>query len=134
MKPGLRIFFAILGGILAGSVINMLIISKGGELIAPPQGVNPEDINSIKTNINLYESKHYVIPFLAHSLGTLVASFAAVKLAIRREQTVSIIIGIWFLIGGITAASMIRTPLLPTMVDLIFAYFPFAWFGLKLAN
>ena len=60
--------------------------------------------------------------------------YVAVKLAIRRKQTVGIIVGTWFLIGGITVASMIGTPLLPTIVDLAFAYFPFAWLGLKLAK
>ena len=134
MKPGLRNFLAIAGGVLVGSIINMLIVSNGGELIPPPQGVDADDINSIKANIHLYHGKHYVMPFLAHALGTLVASFIAVKLAIRRKQTVGLIVGTWFLIGGLTAATMIGTPLSPTTIDLVFAYFPFAWLGLKLAK
>ncbi len=134
MKPVLRNLLAISGGVLVGSAFNMLIVSKGGIYISPPLGVDPEDIKSIRANIHLYEAKHYIIPFLAHSIGTFVAAFVAVKLAIRRKQTVGIIVGTWFFIGGITVASMIGTPLSPTIVDLAFAYFPFAWLGLKLAK
>lgn len=134
MKPGLRNFLAIAVGVLVGSTVNMLIVSKGGTYISPPLGVDPEDIKSIRANIHLYEAKHYITPFLAHAIGTLVASFIAVKLAIRRKKTVGIIVGTWFLVGGITVASMIGTPLLPTIVDLALAYFPFAWLGIKLAK
>jgi hypothetical protein len=129
MKPGLRNFLAILG-----SAVNMLVISRGGELVSPPQGVNPEDIKSIKANIHLYETKHYIIPFLAHAIGTLVASFAAVKWAIRRKKTVGIIVGTWFLFGGIAAASMIGAPFVPTLVDVAFAYYPLAWLGFVFAK
>jgi hypothetical protein len=134
MKPGLRNFLAIVGGLILGSAVNMLIISKGGELVSPPQGVNPEDIKSIKANIHLYETKHYIIPFLAHAIGTLVASFAAVKWAIRRKKTVGIIVGTWFLFGGIAAASMIGAPFVPTLVDVAFAYYPLAWLGFVFAK
>lgn len=134
MKPGLRNFLAIAAGVIVGSTVNMLFVSKGGTYISPPLGVDPEDIKSIRANIHLYEAKHYITPFLAHAIGTLVASFIAVKLAIRRKKTIGIIVGTWFLVGGITVASMIGTPLLPTIVDLAFAYFPFAWLGLKLAK
>ena len=134
MKPGLRNFLAIVGGLILGSAVNMLIISKGGELVSPPQGVNPEDIKSIKANIHLYETKHYIIPFLAHAIGTFVASFAAVKWAVRRKKTVGIIVGTWFLFGGIAAASMIGTPFVPTLVDVAFAYYPLAWLGFVLAK
>ncbi|MDG2454626.1 MAG: hypothetical protein P8N47_02345 [Bacteroidia bacterium] len=134
MKPGLRNFLAIVGGLILGSAVNMLVISRGGELVSPPQGVNPEDIKSIKANIHLYETKHYIIPFLAHAIGTLVASFAAVKWAIRRKKTVGIIVGTWFLFGGIAAASMIGAPFVPTLVDVAFAYYPLAWLGFVFAK
>lgn len=134
MKPGVRNFLAITSGIIIGSTVNMLIISMGGDIFPAPAGVDPENLESIQANIHLYETKHYIAPFLAHALGTLVAAFISVKLAVRRKRIVSIIVGAWFLIGGIVAASMIGTPFLPAMVDLVFAYLPFAWLGLKLAR
>ena len=134
MKPELRNFLAILAGLIAGSALNMFIVNNSGFLIPLPEGYIPGNEQSLKEHIHLFEAKHYLEPFLAHALGTLLAAFVAVKLAIRRKLFVGIFPGIFFLVGGITAAVMFSIPFLPTLVDLVFAYVPFAWFGYKLAK
>ena len=57
---------AVLLGIIIGSIVNMSIISLGPLLVGVPEGVNPQDIESIKRNLHLYEAKHFLIPILAH--------------------------------------------------------------------
>ena len=133
MNSKLQNILGILLGIIIGSVVNMSIVSISGSLIPLPAEVNPEDVKSIRENIHMFQSKHYVIPFIAHALGTLSGAFIAAKIATSRKSTYANIIGLFFLVGGISAAAMIGTPILPTIVDLVFAYLPMAWIAYKLS-
>ncbi|MDG1757048.1 MAG: hypothetical protein P8I43_06570 [Bacteroidia bacterium] len=133
MNSKLQNILGIILGIIIGSMVNMSIVSISGSLIPLPAGVNPEDVKSIRENIHMFQSKHYVIPFLAHALGTLSGAIIAAKIATSRKSTYANIIGLFFLVGGISAAAMIGTPNLPTIVDLVFAYLPMAWIAYKLS-
>jgi uncharacterized membrane protein YqgA involved in biofilm formation len=133
MNSKLQNMLGIILGIIIGSMVNMSIVSISGSLIPLPAGVNPEDVKSIRENIHMFQSKHYVIPFLAHALGTLSGAIIAAKIATSRKSTYANIIGLFFLVGGISAAAMIGTPILPTIVDLVFAYLPMAWIAYKLS-
>jgi uncharacterized membrane protein YqgA involved in biofilm formation len=133
MNSKLQNILGIILGIIIGSMVNMSIVSISGSLIPLPAGVNPEDVKSIRENIHMFQSKHYVIPFLAHALGTLSGAIIAAKIATSRKSTYANIIGLFFLVGGISAAAMIGTPILPTIVDLVFAYIPMAWIAYKLS-
>ncbi|NEN22153.1 hypothetical protein G3O08_01380 [Cryomorpha ignava] len=134
MNPILRNILAVIGGIIIGSVVNMGIVMLGTNLISPPLGADSNDMESIKSAIELYEAKHYIFPFLAHALGTLTGAFIAARFGATRKMVLAMIIGVWFLIGGITTAYMLGTPALPTAVDLVFAYIPMAWIGWRLAR
>lgn len=133
MNPIVKNILAVVAGIVIGSLANMGVLMIGNNLIAPPLGVNPNDTESIKNAIPLYEAKHYIAPFLAHALGTLIGAYLAARIAATKKFTFAMVIGVWFLIGGITVAYMLGTPLIPTAIDLIFAYIPMAWIGAKIA-
>ncbi len=132
MNPIVKNILAVLAGIVVGSVVNMGIIALGSNVVSPPMGVDPNDTESIKKAIPLYEAKHYIFPFLAHAIGTLIGAFLAAKIAATRKFVFAMVIGVWFLIGGIMTAYLLGTPTVPTAIDLIFAYIPMAWVGAKL--
>ena len=134
MKSKIQNILGLLLGIIIGSIINMSIITISGNLIPLPLGVNPEDVNSLRENIHLFESKHYIMPFLAHALGTLSGAFIASKIAVTKKKVYAYIVGLFFLVGGISAAFMIGTPILPTTIDLLFAYLPMAWIAHRFAQ
>jgi len=127
MKSKIQNILGLLLGIIIGSIINMSIVTISGNFIPLPLGVNPEDVNSLRENIHLFESKHYIMPFLAHALGTLSGAFIASKIAVSKKKMYAYIVGLFFLVGGISAAYMIGTPILPTTIDLVLAYLPMAW-------
>jgi small basic protein len=127
MKSKIQNILGLLLGIIIGSIINMSIVTISGNLIPLPLGVNPEDVNSLRENTHLFESKHYIMPFLAHALGTFSGAFIASKIAVSKKKMYAYIVGLFFLIGGISAAYMIGTPILPTTIDLVLAYLPMAW-------
>ena len=76
-----RNIIALVVGITIGMAVNMGIIMSSGQLIPPPEGVDVMDAASIKANLHLFEPKHFIMPFLAHALGTLVGAFIAAKIA-----------------------------------------------------
>ena len=75
MHPILRNILAVLAGAFLGGLINMGLIIIGGKLIAPPEGMNVMDLESIKAHIDLFQPKHFLFPFLAHAVGTMVDAF-----------------------------------------------------------
>ena len=134
MNPILRNVLAVVAGFILGSVVNMGLISISGSIIPPPEGVDPNDIESIKASIDLYKPIHFLFPFLAHALGTLAGAYLAARLGASRKQILALIIGIFFLLGGVTMANMLPGPAWFTVVDLFIAYLPMAWLGGKLGS
>ena len=67
----LRNLFSLVAGIVAGGVVNMGLITLGPSIIPPPAGVDVTNAASLAAGIHLFEPRHFVVPFLAHALGTL---------------------------------------------------------------
>ena len=129
MNPILRNVLAVIAGAILASVTNGLIVKYGGSLIPLPEGVDPMDLESIKANIDRFELQHFIPPFLAHAVGTLVGAFIAAKLAATRKMVMALIVGVIGLAGGIGAAFMIPGPAWFIGLDLVVAYLPMAWLG-----
>lgn len=134
MSPILRNTLAVIAGLIVGGLVNSGIIMLSSFLIPPPEGVDPNDIESIKANVELYDVKHFVVPFLAHALGTLIGAFIAVKIGISRYKILAYIIAGLFMIGGLMMAFMLPEFYLFSIVDLSLAYFPMAVLGWSLAG
>jgi len=126
---------AVLLGIIIGSIVNMSIIKLGSLLVAVPEGVNPEDFESIKRHFHLYEPKHFIVPILAHGIGTLCGAFVATKIALSRKKMFAIIIGLWFLLGGSMMVYLLpNQPQWVIICDLVLAYLPMSWVGYMIAD
>ena len=133
MNPILKNILAVLAGLIIGGAVNYGIIAISNSIVPLPEGVDPSDIESIKANIHLYKPKHFIMPFLAHALGTLAGAFTAAKIAASHQKTIGIAIGAFFLVGGIMAASMIPGPVWFKVLDLVVAYLPMGALGASLA-
>jgi len=127
MNPTIRNILAIIAGVAVGSMVNMGILSLTNSIIPPPEGVDPTDFESIKANIHLYEAKHFVMPFLAHALGTLAGALVACLIGVSHYKRLAMVIGFWFLLGGLVMAYLL--PHWFAVVDLLLAYIPMALLG-----
>ena len=134
MNPIVKNIIAILVGVIIGMVVNYGIILLSGYIIPPPEGVDPSDPESIKANMHLYEVRHFIFPFLAHALGTLVGAMITARLAAKRHLLMALVIGAFFLIGGIMMILQLPSPTWFNIVDLVGAYFPMAWLGWRLVK
>jgi hypothetical protein len=128
----LRNVLAILAGIAIGGAVNMALITLSPSLIAPPPGVDVNNAESLSKAMHVFEPRHFVMPFLAHALGTLAGAFVACLIAATYKVPIAYVIGIVFLCGGIAASFMIPAPAWFIALDLLAAYLPMAWLGGRL--
>ena len=125
MKIVFLTVISIIVGVIAGSMLNMALISLGPIFIEQPEGI---DMNNIEEAIKKFEFKHFVFPFLAHALGTLLGAFIT-GLFIndkKRRALGSILIGVLFLAGGIYMSVILSAPIWFEILDLLLAYIPMA--------
>lgn len=134
MKSKLKNVLAVIVGCIVGSIANMILVTVGPYVIPPPDGVDVTDVESIKSSMHLFEFRHFVFPFLAHALGTLVGAYLAALIAASCRVAAAMVVGGLFLIGGIANAFVIGGPVLFYVVDLVGAYIPMAWIGARLSG
>ncbi len=134
MNPVIKNIIAVIVGLIVGSVVNMGIVMLSGILIPPPNGADVSTMEGLRETLPLFEPKHFLMPFLAHAIGTLAGAFIAAKIAATRKLSMALIIGIFFLGGGIWSAVLLQGPTWFLIVDLVLAYIPMGYLGWKLAG
>jgi hypothetical protein len=135
MNPILRNILAVIVGAAVAMVVNDLVGSIGGKFLPIPEGIDPNDLESIKANIDLYTPIHFIAPFLAHALGTLGGAIVACLLATSHRMTLAMIVSGFHFMGGITMCYLLSfQPLSFSLLDLAFAYFPMAYIGVKIVE
>lgn len=134
MHPVLRNILAVIAGVVVGSIVNGGIIGVGPSIIPLPEGVDVSTMEGLKAAMPLYEPRHFLMPFLAHALGTLVGAFVTALIATSQKMAFAMGIGVLFLAGGIAMVSMVPSPTWFTITDLAGAYIPMAFIGAKLAG
>jgi hypothetical protein len=134
MPKLLRNVLAVVVGLVVGSVVNMALITLSASLIPPPAGVVVSNAESLAAGIHLFEPRHFVMPFLAHALGTLVGAFFAYLIAASYKARFAYAIGVIFLCGGVAASFMIPAPAWFIALDLLVAYLPMAWLAVRIGS
>ena len=130
----LKNILGIVAGFVLGSVVNMALVTVSASFAAPPPGADMTTVEGLRAAMPRLEAKHFAFPFLAHALGTLVASLVAATIAVSHKMMIALGFGVLFLCGGIAASMMIPAPAWFIALDLIVAYIPMAWIGGKLGR
>lgn len=129
MNSVLRNGFALVAGVILGSLVNLAIVSVGPLVIPPPEGADLSTMEGLSRSIELFTPRHFVCPWLAHALGTLVGGWVAARLAASHRMKCAIVIGVFFLVGGITVVRMTGGPIGFVVADLALAYIPMSLMG-----
>lgn len=130
MNPVLRNILAVVAGTGSCLVLNGLLLGLLMKLMPPPPGF---DVN-VPSTYHLLEARHYLSPFLAHAVPTVIGAIIAALLAATEPLQRALTVGALHLVGGIAAAFMIPAPVWFTTIDLLVAYLPMAWLGWNLAG
>jgi hypothetical protein len=127
----LRVFFVIIGCFI-GAYVNMSVLKQFMRIIPPPMGADVTRESGLLATIHLFEPKHFIGPFLAHSIGTLIGSII-VALGTKNIRF-CLAVGFLFLIGGTMMVFTVPAPLWFDILDLSLAYIPMAWLGFWLTK
>ena len=134
MPNVVRNVFAVLAGIAVGGGVNMALITLGQSLIPPPAGADVSSAEGLSRAMPLFEPRHFIMPFLAHAVGTLAGALAAHLIAAGHRAQLAYLIGALFLGGGVAASLLIPAPAWFIALDLLAAYLPMAWLGVQLGT
>ena len=129
MHPILRNVLAIVAGVLVGGIVNGAIVSISADVIPPPDGAILTTEEGLKAAMLIMEPKHFVMPWLAHAMGSLVGGMLAALIAATQKIRFALSIGLVFLLGGIYMVILLPSPWWFTLVDLVGAYLPMAFLG-----
>lgn len=130
----LRNILAVIVGVVVGGAVNMSLIMISGKVIPPPEGADLTTMEGLQHAMPLMGPEHFIMPFLAHALGTLIGAFLASKIAASYGKYISVAIGMLFLYGGVKMALSLPSPLWFDVFDIALAYIPMAWLGWRLAK
>ncbi len=124
----------VIPSVRVGSLVNMGLISIGPFVVPLPEGADVTTMENLRDSMKLFTPVNFLVPFLAHALGTLSGAFLAAKVAASRPMAFAIGIGVFFLIGGVTMVSMVGGPMWFVLTDLLLAYIPMGYLGGILAG
>ena len=130
----IRNILAVVVGAFVGGLANMAVVMVGPMLIPPPAGADMTTVEGLTAAMPLLEPKHFIPPFLAHALGSLLGAVVAYLIAASNKNLLAYVVGVLFLIGGITASMMIPAPLWFKALDIVVAYIPMAWLGIMIGR
>ncbi|TGK20222.1 hypothetical protein EHO61_06000 [Leptospira fluminis] len=134
MNPRLRNILSVLVAIVLGSIANMGIITLGGRIIPPPEGADVTTMEGLKASIHLFQPKHYMIPLLAHAIGTFVSGLVVSFLAASRKRELALGVSALFLLGGIMNSFTLPAPVWFIVLDLTLAYLPMGYLAERLVT
>ena len=134
MNPILKNTLAIIAALVAGYAANMGLVILGPQIVPMPEGMIPEDPNSIKEHMGNLKFGNFVMVWLAHAAGSFVSAFVATKLAANSSKIISLVLGALWLVGGIMMVKMVGGPTGFIIADLGFAYLPMAYLGWMVAG
>jgi hypothetical protein len=129
MNPIARNVLAVISGIVVGSLVNMGIITIGPYVVPLPDGADVSTMEGLRESMKLFTPVNFLVPFLAHALGTLSGAFVAAKVAASRPVTFAIGVSVFFLIGGVTMVILVGGPMWYNVTDLLLAYIPMGYLG-----
>ena len=114
-------------GIIIGMIVNMGLIIGGGIIVPMSETIN--SMNAIN-----WDFKYFIFPFLAHSIGTLSGAFIVSKISRNSHIIMPLIVGLYFLLGGLYMVTILPAPTWFISLDIILCYIPMALFGWKISK
>ena len=120
--------------LILGGVFNSLVLNFGMEIIPPPEGYDMNNPSELAKAMAVMEPKHFLFPFLAHALGTLVGAIFFTYFSKSNKLIFPMFIAGLFFAGGLYMVLILPSPIWFNAMDLILAYFPVAFIGYILAK
>jgi len=132
MPDKLRNILALIAGLLGGMIANSTILSGITSLIPLPVGTDTSSMEGLAAAIPQFSPEHFVAPFAAHALGTLIGCIIALWIGTGPSFRLVLPISLFFLTGGIFMVYYLDAPLWFDIIDLVIAYLPMGWLATQI--
>ena len=87
-------------------MLNGALINVSNQIIIPPAGFDLKTAEGLQAAMPHMGPEHFLFPFLAHALGTLLSALLITRFLKSQQFVFSMMAGILFLIGGTFIFSM----------------------------
>ncbi|QDH79835.1 hypothetical protein FKX85_12645 [Echinicola soli] len=128
-----RNIISLLAGLTIGGAVNIGLIMISGMFVPLPTEMDFTTMEGLKTALPLFEIGHFMIPFIAHAMGTLSGALVAALIAVSHKISFALMVGFCFLLGGMITIILLPLPSWFGILDIGLAYVPFAYLGWRLA-
>lgn len=126
------LFFLI--ALILGAIFNSIILNVGMKIITPPEGFDMNNPLQLAKAMKVMEVRHFLFPFLAHALGTLLGVIFFTYFSKSNKLFFPILISGLFFAGGLYMVLILPSPMWFNILDLVLAYFPMAYIGYHIAK
>ena len=106
----LRNIGAVIVGLIAGMVINMILVQLNMLVFPLPEGVEWTDTEAFKQAIATMPAAGWILVFAAHLGQAFVGGWTAARLGASHPMMLAMIVGVLSLAGGIANAVMLSVP------------------------
>jgi len=132
MLPVVRPILFVIIGLLVGAIANMAVLRIGMVVVPLPPGTDVNTPEGIQAAMPLFTFANFLVPLLAHAIGTLAGAWAASRWSGTTSRWPALIVGAAFFIGGLSMVIQIpATPVWFMIADLGLCYFPMALLGYR---
>jgi hypothetical protein len=131
-KEILKNIFSVIFSLMIGGIVNMSLLQILMKIIPPPSGFDLNSTEGLEKAMPFFEPIHFLAPFLAHAMGTFIG--ALIVGILTKKVRLSLLVGVVFLIGGVSMVFSVPSPLWFNILDLFFAYIPMAYLGFVLSS
>lgn len=128
----LRSFLAVVTGILVGGFVVFLLELPGHFIHPPPPGTKWNDVEAFKAHAAKAPPAAHVCIAIAWTIGPLVGSFLAARIARRAFLAHGIVVGLFFLMADVVNLRSIPHPAWLMVVGIV-SPLTMSWLGSLLA-
>lgn len=130
-----RKILAVVIGIVAGSAINMAIVSASHVVYPLPAEIDPNDFEAFQAHVKAHglPTGALIMVLAAHAGGSLVSGFVCGLIAMRSWYAAAIGLGLLWTCGGVAMLLMLPSPIWFAMADVVL-YVPAALLGVRLGG
>ena len=129
MKKTIYTVLWVVLSLVFGSLINGLIIYIAPLIIKYPEGVSFATEASTIQSMKLLQPIHFIIPFVAHALGTFISTLLMAIYVKNNFLKLAFFISVLYLFAGILNVIMYPSPIWFIVLDLVVAYIPLGYLG-----
>lgn len=132
MNPSLKIFLAIIGGLVTGVAFIMLIQKLGHAVVPPPSDLDFNDKEALHAFMKNAPVSAMLFVIASYAIGSFFGGIAAAVICPEKRERVGLSVGAILLLAGLVNFIMIPHQLWVAIVGLL-GFIPAAWLGQKIA-